>query len=271
MRRRNQDARKALNKIFDKIIIQTFENSNIIEFSGEITVENKLASAALSINNLREKFARKSVKIEQYDTNNIASVIGVKDFDLWSKIMMKVVKSMPDNQYNATLGLIQEVFKFDIEKDIVQQLNGSAVLYIYADKKHLHPRLLLETKKDLATQGKKYLNFLQLTNNAKLSEKQLHNRTFNVLSGGFYPHNLSFGSLDDNMFILGHQSLIERYLDKTKDNFVEKNCDIYLYFDMKKLISKEAKKSKSFWNEFKTLEVNAFVSPNINFSGKLIK
>ena len=268
----NYDARKAMNKIFDKIIIQTFEDFNTIEFSGEVTFNSKMISVATKLNNLREKFAKRSIKIEQYNKKNLAMTVGVKDFDIWSTTLMKLVKSMPDNQYNATLSLIQSIFNFDIEKDIVEQLNGSAVLYIYSDKKNLHPMLLLETKKDLAVQGKKYLNFLQLTNNSKLSEKQLHDRTFNVLSSGFYPHNLSFGSLDDNMFILGHQSIIEKFLDNENEDYTIENCDIYFYSNIKKLSAHNKKvKNKSFWNNYKTIEIKAFISPSINFSGKITK
>ena len=268
----NHDARKAMNKIFDKIIIQTFEDFKTIEFSGEVTFNNKMASVAVKLNNLREKFAKRNIKVEQFNKKNLAMVVGVKDFDLWSTTMMRLVKSMPDNQYNATLSLIQSVFKFDIEKDIVKQLNGSAVLYIYSGKKTLHPMLLLETKKDLAVQGKKYLNFLQLTNNAKLSEKQIQDKTFNVLSSGFYPHNLSFGSLDESMFILGHQSIIEKFIDSEQKDFVTENCDIYFYSDIKKVTANAKKtKNKSFWNDYKSVEIRAFMSPNINFSGRITK
>lgn len=268
----NYEARKAMNKVFDKIIIQTFEDFNAIDFEGEVTFESKMASVAVKINNLREKFTKRNIKIEKYNEKNLAMVLGVKDFDLWSTTLMRLVKSLPDNQYNATISLIQSVFNFDIEKDIVKQLNGSAVLYIYTGKKTLHPMLLLETKKDLAVQGKKYLNFLQLTNNAKLSEKQIKDRTFNVLSGGFYPHNLSFGSIDDNMFILGHQNIIEKYLDNDQNDFVTENCDIYFYSDIQKL-TQQGKKAQNngFWKNYKTIEVRTFMSPNINFSGRLTK
>ncbi|MCR4880989.1 MAG: hypothetical protein K6A44_03445 [bacterium] len=268
----NKDARKALNKILDKIIIQTFENDKEIKFLGDVSFENKFADAALNLNNLREKFARKSIKIEKFNEKNLALIVGVKDFDLWSTTVVKMVKSLPDNQYNATLSLIQDVFNFDIEEDIVKQLNGSAVLYLYSDKKIMHPMLLLETKKDLAAQGKKYLDYLQLTNSSKLSEKQLNDKTFNVLSSGFYPHNLSFGSIDNNMFILGHQNIIEKYLEANNITFDEENCDIYFYSDIKKLYQQPKKnKKKSFWEKYKNIEVKVFMSPNVNFEGKMVK
>ena len=268
----NPDARKTINKIIDKIIIQTFENNEEITFSGNVTFENKIADAALNFNKLIEKFAKKDIKIEKYDTENLAMIIGVKDFDLWSTTLMKIIKSFPDNQYNATISLIQSVFNFDIEEDIVKQLNGNATFYMYSDKKVLHPMLLLETKKDLAVQGKKYLNFLQLTNNSKLSEKQMNNKTFNVLSGGFYPHNLIFGSIDDSLFILGHQNIIESFLNREKEEFTQENCDIYFYSDIRKItLPLKSNKTKSFWTRYKNIEMKIFMSQGIYFSGRLVK
>ena len=268
----NPDARKTINRIIDKIIIQTFENQDEIDFTGTVSFENKIAKVAMNFSNLLENFAKKSIRIEKYNMDNIAMIIGVKDFDLWSTTLMKIIKSFPDNQYNATISLIQSVFNFDIEEDIVKQLNGNATFYIYSDKKDLHPMLLLDTKKDLAAQGRKYLDFLQLTNNSKLSETQMNNKTFNVLSGGFYPHNLSFGSIDDSLFILGHQNIIEKYLNREKEDFIEENCDIYFYSDIKKItLPLKADKKKSFWTRYKSLEMKIFMTQEISFSGKLIK
>ena len=268
----NPDARKAINKIFDKAVIQTFENDKEVTFSGEVSFKNKVADAALNVKKVSENFLKEDIKIEQFKNENPVLIIGVKDFDLWSKTFVKILKTLPDNQYNNTLKLIQTVFNFDIEEDIVKQLNGSAVFYMYSQKHALHPMLLLETKKDLAEQGKKYLNFLQLTNSSKLSEKQVNDKTFNVLSSGLYPYNLSFGSIDDSMFILGHQNIIEKYLKENNTKVKEEKCDIYVYSDIKKLFAlSKNKRNKSFWRNYKNIELKLFVSPNITFSGKLDK
>lgn len=266
------DVNKIINKIFDKAIIQTFEKDGNIEFIGELTFKNKIANAALLIKEWREKFSDKTIKLNYFGKDKLALVVGIKDFDLLTNTLVKILKSRPNNQYNKTITFMQSFFDFNIEEDIVTQLGGSAVFYAYEDEMALHPVILVETKKDIAVQGKKYLNFLQIEDKAKIFEKQYYGKTYNVLRTEYYPYNLSFGSFNEKLFVLGHQNIIEKYLNSEYQQSLESDSDIYFYSDIQKVynFSKNNRK-RNFWSDYKSVEIKFDLSSTPNFQGKLVK
>ena len=265
----DEDIKKIFDKVFDKTIIQIFNRNNGIEISGEITFKNNIIDIAATAKQITENFTNRNIKIDNFNTTNLALVMGVKDFDLWTKTFLQITKTLQDNQYSETFNLIQNDFNTNFEEDIAQKLDGNAVLYLFNDKKTLHPMIVLQTKKDIVKQAQKYLSFLQLQNISELKEKEVNNRTFNVLSSGFYPYNLSFTTLDTNLFILGHQNIIESYINDENKNSAAKKCDFYLFANISK--TPILNKNKGFWSNYKTMEFELHLSPSINFVGKLTR
>ncbi len=263
------DTKNILSKVFDTSVIQLYKQDNGFHIKGEIIFKNKIAGMAATAKSITENFTNRTISIESFDTDKIALVAGVKDFDLWTKTFMQATKTMQKNQYGETFNLIQNGFNSNVEEDIIKKLSGNAVFYLFKDKKDLHPMIVVQTKRDLAKQAQKYLSFLQLQNNSKLSEKQINNQTYNILSTGFYPYNLSFTTSNENLFILGHQNIIESYLNKEPKEKITKKCDFYLFADLNK--TPLFKNNKGFWSGYKTMELELKLAPSVNFEGKLTK
>jgi len=263
------DIEKAVDKVFDKAVIQVFNENNGLRFNGEITFENNLAGAAINIKKLSECFTNRNIKIGTFQKDNIALIVAVKDFDLWTQAMIDLSKNLPKNQYSETVSLIQNIFNSDVETDIVKKLNGNAVFYLFKEKRDLHPMLTIETKQDIESQVQKYFSFLQLSNSLQLSKKEINNQQLNILKGKVYPYNLSFGMLDNNLFLLGHQKIIENFIENSKSEVIEKDSDFYFFANINK--TPALKKNKGFWNGYKTLEVNLFLKPHITFNGTMTK
>lgn len=265
----DSEIKEILSKIFDKAIIQVFKDKENIKVSGELTFKNKIANLASCAKQLAENFSFRQIKIEKFSEEKPVLIIAVKDFDLWTKTFLHITKNLPDNQYSATFDLIQNVFHSDIESDIIQKLNGNAVFYLFKKNDILHPMLILETKRNLANQIRKYFSFLQLQNKSTLTEKELNNKTYNVLSSGIYPHNLSFGNFNDKLFAIGHQNIIENFAEKQENNILVENCDFYLYTNVNTLPILH--KNTGFWTGYNTIELKLSLTPDVKFEGSLIK
>lgn len=263
------DTKNIFAKIFDKSVIQLYRQKDGVSIKGEVVFKNKIAGIAATAKAITENFANRNIAIEYFDKDKVIFVAGVKDFDLWTKAFLKITQTMQGNQYGETFNLIQSGFNSDVEEDIVKKLSGNAVFYLFKDKKDLHPMIVVETKRDLVNQAQKYLSFLQLQNNSKFSEKQINNQTYNILSTGFYPYNLSFTTTNENLFVLGHQNIIENYLGEKPKEKVIKKCDFYLFSDLQK--TPLFKNNKGFWDGYKTIELELKLTPSVNFEGKLTK
>lgn len=264
-----EDTAYLIDRILDKAVIQVFkENDNLI-FDGEISFENDLATFAVNLKRLSETFVNRKIKIENFNTNNRAVVLGVKDFDLWTQFFVNVLKNLPQNQYSETLALMQNIFNTNVENDIVKKLNGNAVFYLHKTQKDFHPMITVETKRDIASQAQKYFSFLQLSNSLKVSEKEINNKSLNILSSKFYPYNLIFGTINDKMFLLGHQDIIENYTQTLEKTITPKKSDFYFFADINKFPN--LKENFGFWKGFSSLEIELSLTPLITFSGKMSK
>jgi len=263
------EIKTVLNKILDKTIIQVYKTENGVDVKGEITFKNKVVSIASKAKHLTESFAFRKIKVEKFSDEKPVVVFGVKDFDLWTKTFMQVAKSLPKNQYSATLALIQNDFNSDVEVDIIEKLNGNAIFYLFNDKEVLHPMLFLETKQNLVAQVKKYFNFLQLQNSSTITEKEVDDRTFNILSSAIYPYNFSFGEYENRSFIVGHQNIVENYVENKNKEVFPINSDFYLYADVKKLPI--LTKNDGFWTGYNTVELKLSLAPDVKFAGSLLK
>ena len=188
----DEEFKTSADKIFDKAIIQIYNEKNGIKFKGELTFENDIANIVANIKMLADGFSNKEILIDSFNKENASLIIGIKNFDLWIKAISNFLKTRSTNQYKNTFKQIQKDFNFDIEKDIIQKLNGNAVLYLSEDKDTLAPLIILETKQDLAKEAQKYLGFLQLQNNSKMTEKEVNQKNLTVFSNNRYPHNFSF-------------------------------------------------------------------------------
>ncbi len=260
------DSKSLLGKVFEKGILQVYKTDDGIKFNGEVLYKNKIATAAAKIKRLAESFANRSIKIEDFDKEHLAFIAGVKDFDVWAKGFFMITNSLLDSRYNSTFELIETNFNSDVETDIIQKLNGNAVFYLFNDKKNMHPLLLMETKRDLTQSAQKYLGFLQLQNNSKMSEKEVNDTTFNVLSSKLYPYDLGFTTFSDKLFVLGHQDIVEKYAGTDKKDFLSKNCDIFLFANIDK--TPLLKDNKGVWSPYKNLELEFKIGSSIYFEGK---
>ncbi len=261
-------ANDTLDKIFDKVIVQGFKTDKGLNFSGEVVFNNDIAGLAMNLKHLRECFTKRNIKIVDFDKDKIALILAVRDFDLWAQTLVTLSKSLPDNQYSETLKLIQILFNTDVESDIVKKLNGNGVFYLFTDKNDFHPLLTIDTKQDIAEQVGKYLGFLQLTNGLKLSEKEVNKKQLNVLTSKFYPYNLSFATINGNLFLLGYQNIIEHLIENNVDS-VNKTSDFYFYSDITKLPVFDRKKSMIC--DYRIFEIEFSFTNNIVFNGSLNK
>jgi len=265
----DKEFKEQIGTIFDKVVVETKKTNNGLIIDGEIIFKNKIAGLAANAKRIAEKFSLRKIKIENFKTQQPIIIVGVKDFDLWTKTLLQITKNLPQNQYIKTFNLIQNNFHSDIEKDIVKKLNGNAVLYIFKENEVFHPLLTVETNRNLVNQARKYFDFLQVQNKSRFEEKEIDDKIFSVLNSGFYPHNLSFANFGDNLFTLGHQNILEAYARKNPKNYFTSSGDFYIFADIQNI--EFTKKHKGFWSGYKNIELKFTLAPNVNFHGYMLQ
>ncbi|MCQ2957676.1 MAG: hypothetical protein MJ180_02115 [Candidatus Gastranaerophilales bacterium] len=263
----SDDVKSGLNKIFDNVVIEVFEDDDEIEFKGEINFKNNIAGFLTNIKQLNGCLNDRKIKISNFKANDVSMIVGVKDFDLWTQALVKITQNITNNQYSNTFNLIQNGFNSNVEEDIVNNFNGNAVFYLFNDKREMHPMLSIEAQEDLSKQVQKYFTFLQLPNNLKLTEKEINKKTLNILKSKFYPYNLVFGAVDDNWFLLGHQHIIEQYIEYKNNDFKYKDNDFYFYSNIRK--SPALRKRDCVLRKYRDIEVEVSLTPTLNFQGEI--